>query len=156
MDYSTADETGASPWATSPQQSRFTPSNQPDVPPSPLPPSAQYGDESRPNTADSEAVERFPGKAPLSPPAAENGDSRQQQLGHESPQDHYAGGPATQARNAGQRHKGAPKERREKPQYKLTAKVTGLERNGRKDPVLRFDVYVRVPRDHHCYTSRLR
>lgn len=156
MDYSTADETGASPWATSPQQSRFTPSNQPDVPPSPLPPSAQYGDDSRPNTADSEAVERFPGKAPLSPPAAENGDSRQQQLGHESPQDHYAGGPATQARNAGQRHKGAPKERREKPQYKLTAKVTGLERNGRKDPVLRFDVYVRVPRDHHCYTSRLR
>ena len=28
------------------------------------------------------------------------------------------------------------------PQYKLQAKVTGLERTGRKDPVLRFDVHV--------------
>ena len=28
-------------------------------------------------------------------------------------------------------------------QYKLQAKVTGLERTGRKDPILRFDVYVR-------------
>ena len=27
-------------------------------------------------------------------------------------------------------------------QYKLQAKVTGLERTGRKDPILRFDVYV--------------
>lgn len=28
------------------------------------------------------------------------------------------------------------------PQYKLQAKITALERTGRKDPVLRFDVYV--------------
>ena len=28
------------------------------------------------------------------------------------------------------------------PQYKLQAKVTGLERTGRKDSILRFDVYV--------------
>jgi hypothetical protein len=34
------------------------------------------------------------------------------------------------------------KPRKEKPQYKLQAKVTGLERNGRKDPIVRFDVYV--------------
>ena len=27
------------------------------------------------------------------------------------------------------------------PQYKLTAKITGLERTGRKDPILRFDVH---------------
>ena len=32
------------------------------------------------------------------------------------------------------------------PQYKLQAKVTALERTGRKDPVIRFDVYV-------CYFS---
>lgn len=31
---------------------------------------------------------------------------------------------------------------RQVPQYKLQAKVTALERTGRKDPVLRFDVYV--------------
>ena len=29
-------------------------------------------------------------------------------------------------------------------QYKLQAKVTGLERTGRKDPILRFDVYVSI------------
>lgn len=30
------------------------------------------------------------------------------------------------------------------PQYKLQAKITGLERTGRKDPILRFDVHVGV------------
>lgn len=30
------------------------------------------------------------------------------------------------------------------PQYKLQAKITGLERTGRKDPILRFDVHVRL------------
>jgi len=34
---------------------------------------------------------------------------------------------------------------RQGPQYKLVAKITGLERTGRKDPILRFDVHVRVP-----------
>ncbi|KAI9731114.1 MAG: Vacuolar protein sorting-associated protein 17 [Claussenomyces sp. TS43310] len=31
------------------------------------------------------------------------------------------------------------------PQYKLQAKITGLERTGRKDPILRFDVYTNLP-----------
>lgn len=30
------------------------------------------------------------------------------------------------------------------PQYKLQAKITGLERTGKKDPILRFDVHVRA------------
>lgn len=30
------------------------------------------------------------------------------------------------------------------PQFKLMAKVTGLERTGKKDPILRFDVHVSV------------
>ena len=30
----------------------------------------------------------------------------------------------------------------QRPNYKLQAKITGLERNGRKDPILRFDVHV--------------
>lgn len=30
------------------------------------------------------------------------------------------------------------------PQFKLQAKITGLERTGRKDPILRFDVHVRL------------
>jgi hypothetical protein len=32
-----------------------------------------------------------------------------------------------------------------KPQFKLQAKVTGLERTGKKDPILRFDIHVRMP-----------
>lgn len=34
------------------------------------------------------------------------------------------------------------RQQRPVPSYKLQAKVTALERTGRKDPVLRFDVYV--------------
>ena len=34
-------------------------------------------------------------------------------------------------------------QRQNVPQYKLQAKITGLERTGRKDPILRFDVHVR-------------
>ena len=157
MDYSAVagDEHagGTSPWATSPQQSRFPPSDSQhtDIPSSPLPPGAQYSAESgdsRPTTADSEAVERFPGKAPV----GENGESEGRQQQQEGESDvptgagAGAGGPATQARNppmvGQQRYKAQGREKRPQPQYKLTAKVTGLERNGRKDPVLRFDVYV--------------
>ncbi|KAI1133580.1 hypothetical protein F5Y10DRAFT_228108 [Nemania abortiva] len=32
------------------------------------------------------------------------------------------------------------------PQYKLHAKVTGLERTGKKDPILRFDVHTNIPK----------
>lgn len=35
-----------------------------------------------------------------------------------------------------------PAQRQNLPQYKLQAKITALERTGRKDPVLRFDVHV--------------
>ena len=30
------------------------------------------------------------------------------------------------------------------PQFRLQAKITGLERTGKKDPILRFDVHVRL------------
>ncbi|KAH8702469.1 vacuolar protein sorting-associated protein vps17 [Talaromyces proteolyticus] len=32
------------------------------------------------------------------------------------------------------------------PAYKLQAKLTGLERTGKKDPILRFDVYTNIPK----------
>ena len=35
-----------------------------------------------------------------------------------------------------------PNQRQNLPQYKLQAKITSLERTGRKDPILRFDVHV--------------
>ena len=50
-----------------------------------------------------------------------------------------------QARSAPNRYHGGANrnvQRQNIPQYKLQAKVTSLERTGRKDPVLRFDVHV--------------
>ena len=40
------------------------------------------------------------------------------------------------------RHPSSNRPRQNVPQYKLQAKITGLERTGRKDPILRFDVHV--------------
>jgi hypothetical protein len=40
-------------------------------------------------------------------------------------------------------------QRQHMPQYKLQAKITGLERSGKKDPILKFDVYV-------CLRARIR
>jgi hypothetical protein len=37
-----------------------------------------------------------------------------------------------------------PQQRQHMPQYKLQAKLTGLERTGKKDLILRFDVHVRA------------
>lgn len=45
-----------------------------------------------------------------------------------------------------------PPQRQTLPQYRLHAKITGLERTGRKDPVLRFDVHVSSS-DHLCPLS---
>lgn len=43
-----------------------------------------------------------------------------------------------------QRQQGATRHTRQGPHYKLQAKITGLERVGRKDPILRFDIHVRM------------
>ncbi|KAL8949629.1 MAG: hypothetical protein Q9222_004274 [Ikaeria aurantiellina] len=44
-------------------------------------------------------------------------------------------------------HTGARQAQRQNiPQYKLQAKITSLERTGRKDPILRFDVHTNLPK----------
>lgn len=49
-----------------------------------------------------------------------------------------------QQRQEPQRYHGAGRQAQQPqgPQYKLQAKITGLERTGRKDPIMRFDVHV--------------
>ena len=51
-------------------------------------------------------------------------------------------------RSQPQRYHADPRQaqRARAPAYRLQAKITGLERTGRKDPILRFDVHV-------CYFS---
>lgn len=77
-------------------------------------------DGGRPDTADSM----------LPPPATTDDDDdtpgQQPQLTHE------------------QRQQPVRQQSRQAPQYKLQAKITNLERTGRKDPIMRFDVYVGI------------
>lgn len=152
MDYSAMNDAehpgGADPWASSPQHNRTSFGQPPtsDIPSSPLPPQASpYGESSEQYgyMGDRGAHQR-PGTA------SENGDHGQSQTpGQEGPQSppQQQQAPA-QGQAEHQRH-GQPqryhgnRQQQQRPQYKLQAKVTGLERTGRKDPILRFDVYVR-------------
>jgi hypothetical protein len=149
MDYSAHDSDlpgGGDPWASSPQHNRQSFGQAPtsDIPSSPLPAQAsspygqgseQYGymgdndAQNRPNTASS------------------NGDHAQppQPAGQDAPQSQQQPQAQQQAPTHGQqpqRYHGT-RPQRQQQHYKLQAKVTGLERNGKKDPIVRFDVYVR-------------
>ena len=72
---------------------------------------------------------------------------RQKQVYEQRQQERYQ-----QALHAQQHQRGPPgryhqqgaRQGQRPPQYKLQAKVTGLERVGKKDPVIQFDVYVRL------------
>lgn len=59
---------------------------------------------------------------------------RYQQMLHA--QQHQRGPP-------GRYHQQAARQGQRPPQYRLQAKVTGLERTGKKDPAIRFDIHVR-------------
>ncbi|KAI1210819.1 vacuolar protein sorting-associated protein Vps17 [Annulohypoxylon truncatum] len=52
----------------------------------------------------------------------------------------------TQGQAAGESPREQQPQRPRGPQYKLQAKITGLERTGRKDPILRFDVHTNIPK----------
>jgi hypothetical protein len=148
MDYSAHDSDlpgGGDPWASSPKHNRQSFGQPPtsDIPSSPLPAQAspygqgseQYGymgeqdAQNRPNTASSNGDHSQP------PPVAGQ-DATQAQQHHQAQQQAPAQGQQPQ------RYHGT-RPQRQQQHYKLQAKVTGLERNGKKDPILRFDVYVR-------------
>ncbi|KAF2864758.1 vacuolar protein sorting-associated protein-like protein vps17 [Massariosphaeria phaeospora] len=147
MDYSAHDPDhpgGKDPWASSPQHNRTTFAQPPtsDIPSSPLPPQASpYGQDSeqygymgvpearRSNTASENGDDSRPPQSPV--------QDHQQAAAH--------GQPGHPRHDQPQRYHGA-RAQKPRPQYKLQAKVTGLERTGRKDPILRFDVYTNLPK----------
>lgn len=153
MDYSANDADhpgGVDPWASSPQHNRQSFGQPPttDIPSSPLPPQASpygQGSEQYGYIGDQDAQVR-PGTA------SENGDHQQRpstadQDAPSSPQQQQqqpsqAQHQASSQGNQPQRYHGN-RPQRQQQHYKLQAKVTGLERNGKKDPIIRFDVYVR-------------
>lgn len=160
MDYSTLPNDPDHPAGTSPWQS----SPQPGSPPSPpTMKRSQYNDSTEGHTEDynsdhddttDDRFQQNQGRASqpnhpengasLDPgqryPSSEQGSPelrhQTQQPQQQAQQQQRSGGP--------NRYRGTtrPTQRQNLPQYKLQAKITGLERTGRKDPVLRFDVHV--------------
>lgn len=144
MDYSSISQdpdhpTGASPWA-SPRATEpaYPPSSTSDIPPSPLPPQHQSPYEADGSSQPGEAVDsRAPGEGDIGSPSlseqvqnthiGETGQPGEQQARSQVP-----------ARYQGTRQNA----RQPAPVYKIQAKITGLERTGKKDPILRFDVHV--------------
>lgn len=139
MDYSAA--SGSSPWASSPEASRTS-----------------LGD-------DQVSRQELPGPAIAEQHrSVENGDGNGEAEEERGPQYGYHGYNHGQQGSSGsgeenrrpqsaryhhqasrqqhqqQQHHQQPPQHQ--PQYKLQAKITGLERTGKKDPILRFDVYV--------------
>ena len=172
MDYSTVSNdsehlAGSSPWAqSSPKANRtsFTPTTNEEVPASPIPQQPAFApqDGSPVDPKYGQISTTLPNQNPnfqspdddiMSPDLSERlqsaqiGDSDYDGVNpsyrHHTHQHHQQGqhdGPQQQRSTAGR----YPPHRvpRQVPAYKLQAKVTGLERTGRKDPVVKFDVYV--------------
>ena len=149
---------GESPWNTSPQPTRtsFAASQPSDNEPSMPSPEAHHASRgspkasSTPHLGDERQEQRF-SQAPT-----ENGHGQQSPAPQDASDIYDRYKPAAiqyaqQARagNTVRQQPGArlaqppPQTPRSATHYKLQAKVTGLERTGRKDPILRFDVYVR-------------
>ncbi|KAM4056653.1 PX domain-containing protein [Hirsutella rhossiliensis] len=147
MDYGASiheadDPAGASPWVNSPisspeQNSSGFENMSGQQPPFPYAPQASNGIDQvveaegfqRPGTANAESGTETETEAPVTLPSAGP------QPRHEQP-----AGPHAQPGQAQLPHKPS------QPQLKLQAKITGLERTGKKDPVLRFDIHTNLPR----------
>lgn len=90
----------------------------------------------------------------MGPPSPQVPYDQQQQEGQEGgaggiqqqPQQHLHPGPnyrpQPQQRTSSKNIRAQQQQQKPLVQYKLLAKITGLERTGRKDPILRFDVHV--------------
>jgi hypothetical protein len=171
MDYSTSihddNPAGASPWGSSPvpspqhaRTSSFPTSG--EAPPSPTPfgsnqsRNASYGPEdtigsgsyTRPeSSAGTESVTESDGQRPDTAESIRSQPEEQQPLlGQQQQQAAGQQQYPPQQRQEPQRYHGAGRQAQQPqgPQYKLQAKITGLERTGRKDPIMRFDMHVRT------------
>ncbi|KAL2206471.1 vacuolar protein sorting-associated protein vps17 [Sarocladium strictum] len=155
MDYSATindveDPAGASPWGNSPASSPRTSRTgfgtlTGEPPSSPFRANSQTSNGPGQPVASTDDSQR-PGTATT---ASETGDSTtldaedsQLPSSAQSPQLESGHAPA----QASQQEVADRTRRPAQPQYKLQAKITGLERTGKKDPILRFDVHTNLTR----------
>lgn len=153
---------GPSPWGSSspsasPRRSQSTFSSVGNEPPPPMPYQYAAQDSSNGFAHEDPGVNAFrrPGTAGSTAsttaydPPEHPAPSEQSDVTHE-PHQHQAGvlpqsqvqGQPSGGHPSGQDQQAQQAQRPKGPQYKLQAKITGLERTGRKDPILRFDVHV--------------
>lgn len=163
MDYSqtihdTDDPAGASPWGSSPASSpargatHFDPTTS-DPPPFPYQtsnglaqdqhPVAETEGFQRPNTATTTSgTEEDTEPSQLSDaPEAESAATTQPESGEQHVPKPAPGQQHTESNV--QRSQEQQPAKQTQPLFRLQAKITGLERTGKKDPILRFDVHVR-------------
>jgi hypothetical protein len=138
MDYSASihddHPAGTSPWGSSPVASPQHPSTSSfgahgEVPPSPTPYSSNQS-----NTGFSQDDTLGGGSYQGTESSVGEGSVTESDGHRPDTADSIRSQPEQQQTYSGQQHQA--------PQYKLQAKITGLERTGRKDPILRFDVHV--------------
>jgi len=142
MDYDPAE---SSPWATSPNHGPTT-FQHPESPPFS---SSNDHNDTFPSQIDSPFAPEtgFASTAADQPQQSEQPEQQESvdDAQHVDPQDRSEGPQFSKpAASAGPVQTIVPPraQRKQRPQFKLQAKITGLERNGRKDPILKFDVYV--------------
>ncbi|KAI2637029.1 vacuolar protein sorting-associated protein Vps17 [Hypomontagnella submonticulosa] len=157
---------GPSPWGSSspsasPRRSQSTFSSVGNEPPPPMPYQYAAQDSSNGFAHEDPGVNAFrrPGTAGSTAsttaydPPEHPAPSEQSDVTHE-PHQHQAGvlpqsqvqGQPSGGHPSGQDQQAQQAQRPKGPQYKLQAKITGLERTGRKDPILRFDVHTNIPK----------
>lgn len=132
---------GTSPWASSPEASRASFGG--DIPREDLPaPAVQVPGMEGDSSAHANGNEGG------WTPEQSQGQWQQQQSQSQEEQPQQQRGPGEENRRpASARYHNVPQgqqpPRQHMPQYKLQAKITGLERPAKKDPILKFDVHVR-------------
>lgn len=139
MDYSAISQdpdhpAGSSPWASpGADRTTFAAASNVDNLPSPLTPQAQSPPDAGRRSESPDLSERLQ--------SAQLGDPdyavEQPPYGPQSSQQHHS---PTRSQAAARQHPRQPA-----PAYKIQARITSLERTGKKDPVLRFDVHVSTP-----------
>ncbi|KAG6040902.1 hypothetical protein E4U41_006750 [Claviceps citrina] len=152
MDYSAsineADDPAASPWGNSPgilpQQARSSPFTY-----SPqdagLEHAAAIEGLARPGTASTESGTEAGDVEYLTTqdsPAAARADGSRPGASQQTPEPHAQAGHAHRQASQAQQQQAPPQPR---SRFKLQAKITGLERTAKKDPILRFDVHTNLP-----------
>lgn len=147
MDYSAV--SSSSPWASSPEASRqsFGDGNvsREDLPPPAVSQSnAGLGIERSGSGWDQEQQRQWqPQNEAQAQQQQSSPQQQQQQQDYQQGGQRQAEGENRRPQSAARYHGAAPHPAQQRqPQYKLQTKITGLERTGKKDAILRFDVYV--------------